>query len=433
MPKITMYTKIRLIISVFCLLSLQAVAQPKVRIPAAGNAWVSPNVFDSHQVISRQGITQWQKPDQTIDFYFYAPKTGKIKLWLTSKVNNGSSTIATIFEGHYHTIKLSGSSFQEVFVGEYELIKKGYQKLTIKGLSKASSSYAQISHLVLQFVNPTQPLSVLHVKNDFHFGRRGPSVHLAYTLPPQKNIRWFYNEILVPRTQDVQGSYFMAIGFQQGYFGIQVNSPTERRVLFSVWSPYKTDNPQTIPPEYRVKLLNKGKGVHTGKFGNEGSGGQSYKVFDWQAGIKYRFLLKGEPSGNQTTIFTAYFFDPVKKHWHLIASFQRPKTNTYLKGYYSFLENFIEDTGAQSRQVYFGNQWIGDTAGNWHELTQAKFTVDATARKNARKDYTGGVSGGYFYLKNCGFFNPDKAPNVLLKRAATHHRPMLQLDALPKH
>ena len=31
----------------------------------------------------------------------------------------------------------------------------------------------------------------------------------------------------------------MANGFGEGYFGIQVNGPNERRVLFSVWSPFK--------------------------------------------------------------------------------------------------------------------------------------------------------------------------------------------------
>jgi hypothetical protein len=47
-------------------------------------------------------------------------------------------------------------------------------------------------------------------------------------------------EITVPVGQDPIGSYFMANGFGEGYFGFQVNSKTERRVLFSVWSPFRT-------------------------------------------------------------------------------------------------------------------------------------------------------------------------------------------------
>jgi hypothetical protein len=55
-------------------------------------------------------------------------------------------------------------------------------------------------------------------------------------------------------------------------------------------------------------LLKKGKDVHTGEFGNEGSGGQSYLKYNWKAGNTYRFLLKGEPVANNYTNYTAYFF-----------------------------------------------------------------------------------------------------------------------------
>ena len=30
-------------------------------------------------------------------------------------------------------------------------------------------------------------------------------------------------------------TYYMACGWHRGYFGMQVNSPTERRIIFSVW------------------------------------------------------------------------------------------------------------------------------------------------------------------------------------------------------
>ncbi len=60
------------------------------------------------------------------------------------------------------------------------------------------------------------------------------------------------------------GSYFMANGFGQGYFGIQVNSASERRILFSVWSPFSTNNPREIPDDQRITLLKKGEPVHAG-------------------------------------------------------------------------------------------------------------------------------------------------------------------------
>jgi len=93
--------------------------------------------------------------------------------------------------------------------------------------------------------------------NFFYWGRRGPSVHLSYPFYSEIKAKWFYNEITVPEGEDKLGSYFMANGFGEGYFGIQVNSPTERRVLFSVWSPYNTDDPKSIPEDQRIIMLKK--------------------------------------------------------------------------------------------------------------------------------------------------------------------------------
>lgn len=53
----------------------------------------------------------------------------------------------------------------------------------------------------------------------------------------------------------------MANGFSEGYFGMQVISEHERKILFSVWSGYKTDDPHAIPAEYKVDLLRKGPDV----------------------------------------------------------------------------------------------------------------------------------------------------------------------------
>lgn len=156
--------------------------------------------------------------------------------------------------------------------------------------------------------------------------------------------------------------------------------------MFSVWSPFHTDDPKSIPKDKQILLLGKGKEVYSGEFGNEGAGGQSYLKYNWKAGNTYRFLLSGKPSGDSTTTYTAYFFAPEENQWRLIASFKRPKTHTYLKRFHSFLENFIPEMGDAGREVNFGNQWVKSASGKWTELTQAKFTADATARKGYRLD-----------------------------------------------
>jgi hypothetical protein len=147
--------------------------------------------------------------------------------------------------------------------------------------------------------------------------------------------------------------------------------------------------------------------VTSGEFGNEGSGGQSYKVFNWKAGVNYGFLIGAKPRGDGSTDYTAYFHDPERNEWNLIAQFRRPKTETYLKHLYSFLENFIPETGVLARRGLYKNQWAYDANG-WHELTKITFTADNTARKLYRLDYSGGTENDGFYLKNCGFTNDDE-------------------------
>src|SRR5687767_14843250 len=62
--------------------------------------------------------------------------------------------------------------------------------------------------------------------------RAARSVHLWWPAPAADI---FYNELTVE--QSVPGSYFMACGFQQGYFGIQELGDGRKVVLFSVWDP----------------------------------------------------------------------------------------------------------------------------------------------------------------------------------------------------
>ena len=303
----------------------------------------------------------------------------------------------------------------------------------MKGISKTGSVYADVSDLIIQHIKPDS--NIVYVKNgsSFHFGRRGPSVHLRYTVPDnlKSNISWFYNEITIPPGNDKLGSYFMADGFGEGYFGMQVNSETERRVLFSVWSPFETDDPKSIPDSLKIALLNKGATVNANDFGNEGSGGQSYMRFMWKAGNTYGFLLHAEPdSARHTTTYTAYFKDISADKWHLIASFKRPQTVTHLTHLYSFLENFIPETGDETRMGFYKNQWVANDKGEWTELTNATFTVDATAKGGYRKDYAGGADGDHFFLKNAGFFNEFVQPNQSFNRKASGKKPVVDLTHL---
>jgi hypothetical protein len=400
-------------------------------IPVYGNSWVVGDPGQNRQVIRQEGIKDWNEASVKIRTYFKTENAGELNIGLVAGSNSGLSSISVTLGSEKKKVEIQNALADTLHLGIFRIEYPGYQWIELEGLEKEGDSFAEIKAIL---VGGTAASGKFYfVRDDFYWGRRGPSVHLGFQVPETPgSINWFYSEITVPEGEDVIGSYFMANGFSYGYFGIQVNSPAERRVLFSVWSPYQTDNPEEIPVDDRIILLAKGKDVYTGEFGNEGSGGQSYLRYHWKAGNTYRFLLKGEPSVKGCSDFTAWFYAPEDDIWHLIAAFRRPKTNSWLTGLYSFLENFIMDTGDQARMAYYGNQWVYYNDTGWKELTRIRFTSDATARKESRMDYAGGTEGSAFYLKNCGFFNSNIPIGTFFERKPTGHPPLVDFGKLPQ-
>ncbi|MCU0779567.1 MAG: DUF3472 domain-containing protein [Akkermansiaceae bacterium] len=280
-----------------------------------------------------------------------------------------------------------------------------------------------------QDVDAARQLVVSHLRVVVSVARH----YVGYGLPQGKNLTYAYSELTVPVGQDPVGSYFMANGFAEGYFGIQVNSPTERRVLFSVWSPFSTDNPREIPADQRVVTIAKGPETRAQDFGGEGSGGQSFLLYPWTAGTTYKFLTEVKPDGQGSTTYTAWFGEAGKPDWRLVAAFRRPRTDTHLRGFHSFLENFNPEFGHLERLGRHSRQWVRDTDGQWHEITEARFTGDATAGGGHRLDYAGGVQGDSFFLRNGGFFSDHVTLNTRLRRPpGASQAPAIDFDRLPR-
>jgi hypothetical protein len=370
-------------------------------IPAGGNSYfVHPSSDDRKEKVA------WKSGDDVYLYSFRTDKSCTIDLSVNLAVPEGKSRLKVTIGKKNFTVDASGKEVHPVKIGKIRP-EPGYVTVKIRGVRKEGSIFATLSDLEVR--SETPGLAINYVKdnqdNRFYWGRRGPSVHLNYELPKEAETEYFYNELTVPVGQDPVGSYFMADGFGEGYFGMQVNGPDERRILFSVWSPFKTDRPGDIPEGEKIILMAKGEGVHTGEFGNEGSGGQSYFHYLWKAGTTYRFLLKGKPDGKGNTVYTAWFFAPEVSEWQLIASFSRPKTDHYLTRLHSFLENFSDRNGYLGRKCLYANQWCRDKNGRWFPLTKARFSGDDIARRGYRMDFAGGTEGNGFFLQNGGFFD----------------------------
>lgn len=404
-----------------------------MRVPLGGNSWIM-NATNNPDAISKDGPTNWSSPASIVETYVRFAKTGTVNLSINLRVPTGKSRLRVTVLGKSTEIDVQSSTFTDYPLGQWAIPKVGYVKLILQGVSKTGTTYADVTDFGIsgQAVDEETAFVRNNEGNFFYWGRRGPSVHLRYPIPEGVDAEWFYNEVTVPKGNDVIGSYYMANGFGEGYFGMQVNSPTERRILFSVWSPFQTDNPSQIPADQKILLNRKGPNVITNEFGNEGSGGQSYVRYNWVAGQTYKFLIHGQPDTGEYTTYTAYQLPANETSWQLIASFKRPKTTTYLKSLYSFLENFTPETGNVSREVEFSNQWVRSKEGIWQELTQAQFTGDNTARKLYRMDFAGGLHPNQrFFLRNCGFFDDYTPLKTDLTRSPQKLAPAINLDQLP--
>ncbi len=407
-------------------------AETVVSIPLAGNAFSSKHI-DGSNTITENGIENWTNAKEFFTVYFKVSKPGNFQISVEESVEVFGKSELEFSINNVAKKAIFNTSKKAVLLGNWKINHEGYVALKIKGISKNGNQFPSINRLKISSTDYDGKISFVpnNEGNFYHWGRRGPSVHLNYQVPENINAEWYYNEVTVPENEDKIGSYFMANGFGEGYFGIQVNSASERRVLFSVWSPFNTDDPNSIPDSQKIKMIKKGENVHTGEFGSEGSGGQSYLKYNWKAGITYKFLLRGTPQNNNSTTYTAYFYTPELKKWLLIASFNRPQTNTYLKRFHSFLENFIPEQGNLSRRVLFNNQWVCDEKGIWTEINSARFTTDNTGAKGYRMDFAGGLEKESFFLKDGGFFNNFTTPKTIFTRPLNNKKPEINFNALP--
>ena len=398
-----------------------------VVIPLGGNAY---SISDGEKlVIGEEGIESWTNTEKKLAIYFYSAEKSNCNLTIPIKTNQNTITYSISLNDDFFEIEVLPNK-SEINLGIHTL-RKGYNIVTLKGL-ETTDVFPKLTNLSIYSY---ELLSLNYIKENsskrFYWGRRGPSVSLGYEFPENTNIKWMYSEIEIPEGYDHLGLYAMANGSREGYFGIQVNSREERRVLFSIWSPYVTDDPSQIPEDQRIRLIKSGQDVQVKEFGNEGSGGQSYLIYPWKTGVKYSFLKSVEPDGNGNTVYTAYFKDPEEGDWRLIASFLRPQTDTWFLGPYSFLENFNPEEGYKSRKAYYSNIWAISSDNDWFQINNAQFTTDDIGSIQYRLDYQGGVESNKFYLMHCGFFDLYTEKFTDLTKIDQSATPSINFDVLP--
>lgn len=401
-------------------------AQTKTVVPLGGNAFITRPAAKGEELVDNTGLHNWNSAKAVASVYFYVKQAGKLEISLVGALNGANhSTVEVSIDGQRRLASLSGTDTASFHAGTFTIDHAGYVKLDLQGVSTDGDYYGDISGLEVGGSATAAGLVFADDPANFYWSRRGPSGHLGFAVP--ENTEYFYSELIVPSKYDPIGSYFMANGFAQGYFGIQVNSATERRVLFSVWD----------SPNGKTTLLKKGKDVIAQDFGGEGTGGQSFLRYDWKPGHTYRFITRARPDGQGNTVYSAWFGTPCLLgygdcQWKFIASWKYEGLSTYHKGVYSFIESFNPDLGYLDRMALYGNQWAVGSDGAWTEVKSARLTVDATAQNRQRLDVTGGAIAPTFYLRNAGFFDKSATPGTTFTRTASWFKPRVDLQALPE-
>jgi hypothetical protein len=223
------------------------------------------------------------------------------------------------------------------------------------------------------------------------------SVHLGYE--GQETVA-FYNEV-TPR-QSAPGTFFMSCGWNTGYFGLQELANGKKLVIFSVWDNARGDDPTAVDEDVQVKMPHQDPAVRVGRFGGEGTGGQSFFDYDWKIDATYRLLVTAQPNARRTE-YSGYFFHPEEKEWKKLITFSTVTGGQTMSGFYSFIEDFKRDrkSTTMQRRSEFGNGWLLGANHVWQPIAAARFTADA----NPVENIDAGPANDRFFLATGGDIN----------------------------
>jgi hypothetical protein len=287
-----------------------------------------------------------------------------------------------------------------------------------------------------------------------------PSVHLNYsraTSSKSNDYDWLYQEVMAPTGFTPTATYWEAIGFTGGYFGMQANSDTERRILFSIWDQVDTDkytkNGLPIPEATKdslVSLVDKADYTKANGFGNEGTGGQSYvganRLDTWKDSVTVKFLMNIRRDTIVSTItgkkkpcliLTAWYKAYDEEGWRYVASWRRPFASTYFSNSGSFIENFGWANGHLPRKGYYFNTFAHENStGKWVHLNSTYGTHTDDQTIGQRIDYEHNVAPEdptKFYLLSGGY-GGRKGPNsgtTFSVTAITNYPELMTMDLKP--
>lgn len=241
--------------------------------------------------------------------------------------------------------------------------------------------------------------------------RQCTSVHISYgpSVPMHSAA---YTEMTVEKS--APGTYFACNNFSTGYIGVQEladkrpDGSPRRVAIFSVWDAKDTgDNPHAAPEEERAKLIARGDKVRTERFGGEGTGGKSMRLFDWKEGETIQTLVIEKEDGEDFRQIAGYIRNPQTGKWELLSCWRVQAVRRGLGGGCGFVEDFRRNIESKDkeRRATFGPafRWDGQA---WSPATQFTFTRDANPNMNINCRMN--PQRGFFSLATGGDIKPEE-------------------------
>ena len=431
--------------------------------PGASGIYIPGEGRDNNGIATNyNSLSAWTNANACAVYYFHQPAatvTNTIKL--NVKKGYSAKFRLTIIAPDAPDVQLFSKTFTangtdsnvDVTIGDVTFKRSAYYRYRLECLSGN-----QNINLIRSFKFKTTATEKPYVANFLS----SPSVHLYSwgstdpNAPKGDAYDWCFMEIMLPQESDIIGTYAMALGVLNGYMGIQTNGYTadgspRHDVLFSMWDDGSTDEDPNLPEYLRAGAVDWDPLTTTNRFGNEGTGVQTYRKGPyWTPGKYVQFITNCRPEttsyttveNGKTTVHTqhnmlvsAWFNALDGKGWQYMATVRKRNSTTYFDSWYSFLENYNQTTGQANRIAYYRNGYMRARSNcKWYNRNSVGFGhTDGGDNTGARTDYGQGATNNpadrTFFMQTGGYTSTNKTKTTVA--LATDYTPVDTINITP--
>lgn len=431
--------------------------------PGASGISIPGEWRDSNGIpMNQNSLTAWTDANACAVYYFHHP-IGTVTSAIKMNVKQGTTAKfrLTVVNPNSPNTQIFNKEFQvngtgsdaETTVGDITFKRPAYYRYRLECLS-GNQNINQIRSFKFKSNVKEAPYLANYLSS--------PSVHLTTwgstdpNAPKGDAYDWCFMEIMLPQESDIIGTYAMALGVLNGYMGIQINgyandgSP-RHDVLFSMWDDGSTDEAPNLPEYMRAGAVDWDPLTTTNRFGNEGTGVQTYRKGPyWTPGKYVQFITNCRPETTSYTtevngkptvhtqhnmLVSAWFNALDGKGWQYMATVRKRNSTTYFDAWYSFLENYNASTGQANRIAYYRNGYMrARSNGKWYNRNSVGFGhTDGGDNTGTRTDYGQGTTDNpadrTFFMQTGGYTSTNKTKTTVA--LATDYTPVDTINITP--